>query len=119
MCIKDFVNCAIEQDKTNVFATANNVGDIPEELQEFYREANPLDVEISMDGNGVRFHSLNDLRELQTEYVLPDGRFIFATCNSDPIYLYRGKIYTCYHGSAEVKDELMADNFESFLEMII
>lgn len=45
-------------------------------------------------------------------------RFVFATCNGDPIYVYDKKIYTCCHGTRKIKDELMAENFAAFLDLI-
>lgn len=118
MQIKDFVKRAMEQDKRNIFEKINDVENVPLELVNFYKEANPIDVEITMGGNAVRFYSVIDLNDLQTDYNLPDGRFVIATCNSDPIYLYNDKIYSCCHGSSAIKDEIMAETFEDFLLMI-
>lgn len=38
--------------------------------------------------------------------------------NGDPIYVYDKKIYTCCHGTRKIKDELMAENFAAFLDLI-
>lgn len=44
--------------------------------------------------------------------------FVFATCNSDPIYLGRGVIYTCCHGTDKIKHEKIAEDFDEFIESI-
>ena len=119
MTIQAFVKKAIQQDQRNVFGESEEVLDlIPEELNEFYSKANPLDVEINIDGNSVKMYPMDELKSLQEDYSLEDGCFVFATCNSDPIFVYEGKIYTCYHGSKDSEKEFMADDFDSFMEMI-
>ena len=118
MLINDFVERAIEQDGRNIFEKTKLHSDIPEEIRAFYQQANPLDVEITMDGNAVKFVPANELETTQSEYSMGNERFVFATCNGDPIYVYGGRIYTCCHGTGRIKDELMADDFSSFLDLI-
>ena len=90
----------------------------PEVLKEFYQQANPVDVEVTMDGNAVRFVPADELETIQSDYSMGKERFVFATCNGDPIYVYDKKIYTCCHGTRKIKDELMAENFAAFLDLI-
>ena len=119
MTVQTFVKKAVRQDKRNVFEESEEVLDlVPKELKELYLKANPLDVEINMDGNSVKLYPMDELESLQDDYSLDDDCFVFATCNSDPIFLYEGKVYTCYHGSKDSEREFMEDDFESFMEMI-
>lgn len=118
MFIQDFVKRAIEQDKRNSFTETEAKKFVPSELKEFYEKANPVDVEITMDGNAVRLIPLDELEDSQLEYSLGEKRYAFASCNGDPIYLFDGKIYTCCHGIGKVKDELMADSLSAFMDKI-
>jgi len=119
MNIKDFEKRAMEQDKRNIFKKCNdNLSTMPEPIQKFFEEANPTDVEVSMDGNAIKFYPCEELGDLQKDYELEEHGYVFATCNSDPIFINSGKIYTCCHGSPNPKSELMADSFEEFLALI-
>lgn len=118
MLIDDFVRSAIKQDKRNVFEKTKLLSTCPEVLKEFYQQANPVDVEVTMDGNAVRFVPADELETIQSDYSMGKERFVFATCNGDPIYVYDKKIYTCCHGIRKIKDELMAENFAAFLDLI-
>lgn len=115
----DFKNKALKQDKRNVFEScSDDVSFVPVELQDFFKDCNPIDVEITMNGDAIRFYPLSDLEQLQEDYNLSNGRFVFATCNSDPIYVLERKVCTCCHGNSKAKDEEMAKNFSEFLSMI-
>ena len=120
MEFKKFVEKAVKQNMRNIFEeNAGKVAIAPEELLIFYKMYNPVHVEITMNGYVVRLYPADKLADLQTDYAhLGEERFVFATCNSDPIYLYKGKIYTTYHGSPLIDDELMADSFNEFLDLI-
>ncbi|MDD3417686.1 MAG: hypothetical protein PHY47_27475 [Lachnospiraceae bacterium] len=119
MSIDEFRKKALMQDKRNVFeCCSGDISFVPIELQEFFKDCNPMDVEITMDGNAVRFYPLSDLIQLQEDYDLTDGRFVFATCNSDPIYIFKNEIYTRCHGNSKSRDEKMANSFVEFLELI-
>lgn len=118
MLVEDFIKKSILQDKRNIFGKASSDGSIPNILKEFYKKANPVDVEITMGGNVIRFVPVDELSDVQHNYKLGDERFVFATCNGDPIYVYMNKIYTCCHGINEIDDELVADNFSLFLDLI-
>lgn len=118
MEIEDFVKKSIKQDKRNVFEEAGIEESIPGILRAFYQKANPIDVEITMDGNAIRFISADELSDIQLDYPLGNERFVFATCNGDPIYVYKNKIFTCCHGTNKIEDELIAEDFNLFLDMI-
>lgn len=119
MEIHDFVLKAIVQDNRNIFEKNNKIIDcVPARLLEFYTEANPVDVEVSMDGNPVHFYPIDDLADLQEDYDLSGDRFVFATCNGDPIYYMDGRIYTCCHGASKTEDELMASDICLFFDLI-
>ena len=118
MSIDDFVRSAIKQDKRNVFEKTKLLSTCPEVLKEFYQQANPVDVEVTMDGNAVRFVPADELETIQSDYSMGKERFVFATCNGDPIYVCDKKIYTYCHGTRQIKDELIAENFAAFLDLI-
>ena len=118
MIIEDFVKKSMEQDNRNIFEETEVNEFLPSCIKDFYQKANPIDVEITMDGNTVRFIPADELEDTQSDYSIGNERFIFATCNGDPIYVYEGKIYTCCHGISKIDDELMAENFSSFLDLI-
>lgn len=118
MLIEDFVKKSMEQDNRNIFEETEVNELLPSCIKDFYQKANPIDVEITMDGNAVRFIPADELENTQSDYSIGNERFIFATCNGDPIYVYEGKIYTCCHGTRKIDDELMAENFSSFLDLI-
>ena len=123
MDILEFKNKAMAQDAQNTFsAFKGDVSMLPQSVQEFYRKCNPLDVEAIMGGNVVKFYQVNGLEVLQREYQLEEDCFVFATCNSDPIFLLEETVFICCHGFHNCFDrtnyELMADSFFGFLGMI-
>ena len=118
MLIEAFVERAMEQDNRNIFRVADLNVMVPDPIREFYQRVNPIVVEVTIWGNVVKFIPAAELRDRQKEYLLGDERFIFATCNGDPIYVYENKIYTCCHGIGEIDDELLAENFALFLDLI-
>ena len=119
MTYADFVKAAIEQNNRNQFAKYDGSLDIvPDEIKGFYRDFNPVDVEVDDDGVGVSFWSAKGLPQLQKEYGYLDAQFVFATCNSDPIFFHDGRIYTCAHGVNEPEWEELASGFEAYLEFL-
>ena len=70
MLIDDFVRSAIKQDKRNVFEKTKLLSTCPEVLKEFYQQANPVDVEVTMDGNAVRFVPADELETIQSDYSM-------------------------------------------------
>ena len=67
-----------------------------------------------MDCNAIRFIPMDELEDIQDDYSIGEERFVFATCNGDPIYVYCGEIYTCCHGTSKIDDELMAEDISFF-----
>lgn len=119
MSIDEFKREAVKQDERNVFESCSeDTSFVPTELQDFFKNSNPVDVEITMNGNAIRFYPLSDLLQLQKDYDLADGRFVFATCNSDPIFVLENKVYTRCHGNSKSSDEEMASSFIDFLGLI-
>lgn len=120
MNVSNFVESAVKQDSRNKFCRYDGeLYFIPEALQYFFRNYNPDDVEVTMFGNQVSFYSVEDLEVLQEEYLLDEGCFVFATCNSDPIYVsVEGAIFTKCHGVKNASDEKIAEDFSGFLELI-
>lgn len=118
MTYKDFVLKAIQQDTRNVFSVSNYIPDVvPESLYEFYKEYNPVDVEISTEYGSVRFYGVDELEGLYNDYYFyPKRIFIFATCNGDPFFVDKedNKVYTSLE--SEYRPEKIADSFIIFLE---
>lgn len=121
MIYKDFVIKAMQQDARNVFSVSDYVPDIvPEPLHEFYKEYNPVDVEINTEYGTIRFYGVDELEGLCRDYYFyPTKVFIFATCNGDPFFVDRedNKVYTSLE--SEYHPEKMADSFISFLKNCI
>ena len=119
MNYSEFKQKSIKQDKRNLFQENTNVPDgIPESLVAFFRVCDPIDVEVTIAEETIKFFSAEKLNSLQEEYKLPNGRFVFATCNGDPIYIFNDKVYSCYPDSEKVEDELKADSFDDYLKLI-
>lgn len=111
-----------EQDERNEFGTEETVNqvEIPEVLQAFYKQANPLDVEVVQeDLTAIKFYPLASLESLQAEYDFSPEKFIFATHEGDPVYVQGEKVYTEIHGSRDGKPKLIADSFTAYLNEII
>jgi len=112
----EFAKGAILLDKRNSFAQySGDLSIVPEEMKAFYQEANPLDVEVGF----VRFASAEELPGLQSEYSNLGSRFVFATSNGDPIFLYEGSVYTCPHGVKTPQYELLSKDFRSYLSALL
>ena len=110
---------AVNQDKRNVFGVSYpSMKYVPESMRQLYSVANPLDVEVQIDGNSVIFFPYEQLIEIKDDYNLGDDNFVFASCNGDPIYLYEGKVYTQCHGIRNPQKELLAESIENYLDMM-
>ena len=118
MKIELFVEKAIKQDKRNVFSSYKGIlMNTPSEFHEFYKEYNPVDVEIKTKKMGnIWFCPAERLDEIKSQYSFyPNSVFIFATCNADPIFMEYGKIYTSYE--SHYLPELLADSLNTFLDL--
>ena len=103
-----FSTKALIQNEYNKFEKYDgNVDFVPDEFKAFYRGYNTACVEIEFNNGDVRFYSVFELTELQEEYAYLNAEFIFATCNSDPIFFNDGQVYTCPHGVREPKWEAL------------
>lgn len=111
-----FVRKAISYDNRNAFSQySGDLTGIPEQMKSFYKENNPVDVEV----NFIRFYAVEELSELQDEYSYLNAQFVFATCNGDPIFYHEGKIYTSPHGVDKPEWELIGENVETFFKSIV
>ena len=112
----EFAKGAVLLDKRTSFAPYNgDLGIIPEEMKSFYQQTNPLDVEVGF----VRFVPAEELAVLQSEYAYLGSRFVFATSNGDPIFLYEGSVYTCPHGVKTPQYELLSKDIKSYLSSLL
>lgn len=116
MKYSEFVKKSVLYDARNSFAKYDgNLDCVPDVLKDFYKESNPLDVEIDC----VRFLPAEKLDSLQVEYAFLKAQFVFATFNGDPIFLHDGSVYTAPHGVKNPKWELLADNIETYFESLL
>lgn len=115
MKIEEFVNKAKKQDKRNAFSLfEGKLVNIPIEFSEFYKNYNPVDVEIRTKRFGnIWFCPVEKIYEIKSEYYFyPDSAFIFATSNGDPIFMENGKIYTSYE--SDYSPEFIANSLDDF-----
>ncbi len=111
-----FVQKALAEYGRNEFGKyEGNLDIVPAEMKPFYRNFNPVCVQVEINFGDVRFCPAEDLSDLQQEYAYLNAQFIFATCNSDPIFLHDGKVYTCPHGFSKPQWEMIADSIEAYL----
>jgi hypothetical protein len=118
----DFIKKAKLQDSRNEFGKLESVEqyDIPETLHDFYKSANPIDVEvIREDFTAIKFYPVSSLGHLQTEYDLPETNFVFASREGDPIMINNGKIYTAIHGDGDWEVSILSSSFDRFIKSII
>lgn len=92
---------------------------IPEVFRPFYKEYDPLEVELPYDGNSLNLIPYKDLGSMLEDYELDKASLVFATCNGDPFFLNDQKVYTCMHGADKTGWELLNDNVEEFFDSII
>lgn len=119
MDFSTFSKKAVAQDKRNRFGKHTGPqGIIPDALLPFYRECDPLDVEVELAEACVRFIPAAELESISEEFPYLLEQFIFATSNGDPIFLNEGHVYTCPHGGGQPKWELLADDFATYLSEI-
>ncbi len=118
MKFEKFARKVKEQDTRNAFDTGKTIDDIPEILSLFFIELDPVDVEVNIEGAIVRFVPISEYFDVQKEYSLGNEKFIFATSNGDPIFLYDNAVYTCAHGTKNTSYEKLAGTFEEYLNKI-
>lgn len=119
MTFKDFVKKSIEQDERNVFEPSDDTLEIiPEIMKDFYKYSNPIDVEVSINDASVHFFPIDEIEELQEEYKLGKDKFVFASCNGDPVYLEKNTVSSGVFGSKGFISEVLANDIFTYLEKI-
>ncbi len=89
------------------------------QLKELYSEFDLTDVIITFeDLTSVRFYPLNELQALQMDYSFAENRFVFATYESDPIWLEDDVVYMAPHGVEANNGEKIAESIMEFLKML-
>ena len=115
-----FVEKAVALNERNKFEPyEGNIDIVPDEIKPFYRDYNPVRVEIGFYGVSIRFCPVKELLELQKEYSHINAQFIFATCNSDPIFMNDRCVFTCAHGTHEPQHEKKAESFSDYLKSLV
>lgn len=116
----EFLKKAKELDSRNTFEKySGNLDMLPDSIKDFYKEANPIDVELMYNGCPIKLCSVQDQEGLKEEYPEISDKFIVATCNGDPFFIEDGKIYVSPHGCGSVETELLFEDFLSFVEALI
>ena len=113
-----FVKKAIAQDGRNRFTKCDApLPFVPEAMLPFYKEYDPVDVEMEINGGIVRLIPTAELEAVKLEYPQLNGSFIFATSNGDPIFLHEGVVYVIPHGVPKTEWEKLADSLEEYLNL--
>ena len=120
MKIETFLEKVKEQNPDTVFGKyEGNLKNIPEELQLYYKNFNPQKVIIGYNGTSICLISAEDLEKENAYYKNMGTGFVFATCDSDPIFYSEGKIYTCPHGVKNPEWECLSETIEDYFDSII
>lgn len=115
----DFAKKAIKQDSRNRFEPySGDLSFVPDVLYVFYKNNNPVDVEVKLEETYVRFIPAEELEKIQKVYALGKKCFIFASCNDEPIYLKDNKVYTCLFGKKGIIEEMLSENLQDYLAKI-
>ncbi len=113
------VQKALAQDGRNRFAKFDDpLPFVPEIMLPFYRQFNPEDVEVEINEAIVRLIPAAELESVKKEYPEISDQFIFATSNSDPIFLHEGAVYVIPHGVPHPEWEKLADSLDDYLSGI-
>ena len=116
----EFLKKAKELDSRNTFEKySGNLDMVPDSIKDFYKEANPVDVELTYDGCPIKLCSIQEQEQLKGEYPEISDKFIVATCNGDPFFIEDGKIYVYPHGCGSVEPELLFEDFSSFIKSLV
>lgn len=107
--------------KRNCFSPYDGPVDfIPDAFQAFYRDTDPIDVEIRSGAYGsVRFFPAAELQQQQEAYEVTPEMFVFASVNGDPIFLSDGVVYTYAHGCKGVPWEMLSKDLSSFFQELL
>lgn len=115
----EFIKKAVKQDDRNVFEPYHGkITGVPKQLESFYSDSNPVDVEVSIQGAYVKFIPYKDLVTVQKEYDLDVDCFVFATCNGDPVYYKKDGIYSCVYGKTGIIEDKIASSITQYMELL-
>lgn len=116
----EFLKKAKEIDSRNTFEIySGDLDMLPDSIKDFYKETNPVDVELMYDSCPIKLCSVQEQTQLKKEYPEISSKFIVATCNGDPFFIDDGKIYVYPHGCGSANSELLFEDFSSFLKALI
>lgn len=107
--------------KRNCFSPYDGPVDfIPDAFQAFYRDTDPIDVEVRSGAYGsVRFFPAAELQQQQEAYEATPEMFVFASVNGDPIFLSDGVVYTYAHGCKGGPWEMLSKDLSSFFQELL
>lgn len=117
-----FREFAMNNDQRNVFteSVSEKISFLPEGLIEFYSTFNTEDVIVTFsDLTSIKFYSIDDIREIQKEYNLPVNGYVFATYESDPIWIQKGAVYIGVHGANNISEKKISDSMFEFITSIV
>lgn len=72
-------------------------------------------IEVLLDDVPIQFVPAKSLIATTQTYSYINASLVFATCNGDPIFWDKGKIYTCAHGVKNPNWEYISPSFDDFL----
>lgn len=119
MTISDFIEKAEKYDKTNLFGVGHeDVANLPEILQDFYKNADPLNVEVpAIKYGNIQLFSFDILQNAYKLYgFFESGTIVFASANGDPFFILDNAIYTTYE--SDYKPEFVSSSMEAFLSLM-
>lgn len=120
MKIEEFVEKVRKLDFKNSFSRYDGSLDIvPNEIKVFYVNYNPNKVEIGYNGTSIYLISAVNLVKENNYYSGMNIGFVFATCDGDPIFYHKGRVYTCPHGVKNPEWEFLAESVEDYFDMIV
>lgn len=91
---------------------------ITDDIPDFYRTINPINVEFEYNDGIVKLVPFDKLLSISKEYQYVEGGHIFATCNGEPIYMKNKRVYTCICGRKQIIEEELAISVDSFFEKV-
>lgn len=116
MIYEKFVEKIIELDSSNTFAKSELKSN---PFHDFYNFYDPRGVEFKFKYGILFMIPYKKIEQVTKEYGYLEAEYVFATCDGDPYFVKKGKVYTCCHGTKKPKLELIAGSFEEFLEKVI
>lgn len=119
MLYDDFADKVIKQDNRNSFEKyTSELTACDESAANFYKQFNPIDVEVEYDDMTIRFIPALKLSDMLKLYEYLNADMVFAECYSDPIFIKNKAVYMCSHGTANPKLEKLANSFDEYITKI-